>query len=235
MSDPIRFLIAEAHPLVNHGLRGIVSQVPGYSVVGETGDGTAVVELAAQLEPAVILLAVALPNRSGLELLAPLRKRGIEARVILLAEGDDDKTLRQALTSGAAGYLLKSVTAEELHLAIRTVLRGYRYVSVELADRIFSEYERGYSTRESVDGRPVRMSLASAKVAQDEIPLTRRQCEVLRLMACGYDNHQIGDTLGISPRTVETHRAGLMQKLGCTTAFAVVRYALQRGLLSLDE
>lgn len=223
MSNPIRILIAEPQSLVCQGLRGIVNQVPGYSIVGETGDGAAVVELAARLEPELIFLALGFPGRSGLELLIALRHK--KRRVIMLADGDDDRTLRQAFSRGAAGYLLRSVTAAELRLAIRTFLHGYRYLSVELSDRIIGEYA----------GSPVPSPALAVPSAHDEIPLTQRQCEVLRLLASGHDNHQIGSRLGISPRTVEGHRSGIMQKLGLTTPYATVRYALQRRLISLDE
>lgn len=233
--NPVRFLIAEPQSLVRQGLRGIVSQVPSYSVVGETGDAAAVVELGAQLEPEIVFLAVEFPGRCGMELLTALRRK--KRRVLMLADGEDDKNLRHALKCGAAGYLLKSVTAEELHLAIRTILRGYRYLSVELADRLISEYSGGAREPATPSGQAAANmgSAAAADAAADEIPLTCRQREVLRLMASGLGNHQIGSKLGISPRTVETHRAGIMQKLGLTTAYAAVRYALQRGLISLDE
>ena len=222
-SNPIRILIAEPHSLVCQGLRGIVNQVPGYSIVGETGDGAAVVELVAQLEPELVFLSVGFAGASGLELLLALRHT--KRRVIMLADGDDDKTLRQALSRGAAGYLLRSVTAAELRLAIRTVLHGYRYLSVELSDRIIGQYAAS----------PAAVAVPALSAKFDEIPLTHRQREVLQLLASGHDNNQIGSRLGISPRTVEGHRAGIMQKLGLTTPYAAVRYALQRGLISLDE
>lgn len=238
MSNQIRFLIAEPQSLVCQGLRGIVNQVPGYLVVGETGDDAAVVDLAARLEPELIFLAVGFPGRSGLDLLNALRHK--KRRVVMLADDDDDKTLRQALSCGAAGYLLKSVTAAELHLAIRTILRGYRYLSVELSDRIISEYAgravcSSASSAASAHEAANAASAALTQVAPDDVPLTHRQRDVLRLLASGHDNHQIGSRLGISPRTVEGHRAGIMQKLGLTTPHAAVRYALQRGLISLDE
>ncbi len=225
MSPPTRFMLADAQPIVRQGLRAILNQLPSACIVAETGDGEDVVKLATRLAVDVILLDTALPNRSSSEILIALGENKLRTRVIMLSADPGEPSVFPLLGDGAAGCLLKSATVAEIHLAIETVLKGYRYLSVELADRLITAYlSRSAATPKTV-----------VRKLEDETPLTSRQREILRLMASGHDNLQISHILEISARTVETHRANVMQKLGLGTAFEVVRYALKRGLISLED
>lgn len=222
MSAPIQILLAEDHPIVRQGLRALLSTSALLSVVGETGDGTEVMDLVSQLDPDVLLLDIMLPGLGGLEIMAQLTERKSRCRVLMLSMHAEESYVLKALRSGAAGYALKSADLEELQRAIRTVADGHRYLSAPLADRAIDSYSQ-------------KADDESAERADPFEQLTNREREVLRLMAEGYGNIQIGHHLGISHRTAEIHRANVMRKLGLASQTAVVRYALQRGLVTLDR
>lgn len=232
MKTPTHILLAEDHPLVRQGIRALLTNVPGYDVIGETGDGAEVVDLVLQLDPDIVLLDISLPNCTGLEIVASLTEKRTRARVLMLTMHNEEEYVLKALEKGAAGYLLKSVTLEEMQLALRAVQMGYRYLSIELSDRAISTYSRGSTPT----AKPPASEAGLASKGRDSVEqLTNRQREVLRLMASGNGNAQIAHILDISPRTVELHRANVMHKLGLTSQSAMVRYALARGLISLDD
>jgi DNA-binding NarL/FixJ family response regulator len=232
MKTPTHILLAEDHPLVRQGIRALLTNVPGYDVIGETGDGAEVVDLVLQLDPDIVLLDISLPNCTGLEIVASLTEKRTRARVLMLTMHNEEEYVLKALEKGAAGYLLKSVTLEEMQLALRAVQMGYRYLSIELSDRAISTYSRGSTPT----AKPPASEAGLPRKGRDSVEqLTNRQREVLRLMASGNGNAQIAHILDISPRTVELHRANVMHKLGLTSQSAMVRYALARGLISLDD
>lgn len=232
MKTPTHILLAEDHPLVRQGIRALLTNVPGYDVIGETGDGAEVVDLVLQLDPDIVLLDISLPNCTGLEIVASLTEKRTRARVLMLTMHNEEEYVLKALEKGAAGYLLKSVTLEEMQLALRAVQMGYRYLSIELSDRAISTYSRGSAPTAKL---PASEAGLASKGRDSVEQLTNRQREVLRLMASGNGNAQIAHILDISPRTVELHRANVMHKLGLTSQSAMVRYALARGLISLDD
>ena len=224
MSVPIRVLLAEDHPIVRQGLRVLLNAMPGVVVVGESGDGAEVVDLVLKLDPDVLLLDISLPNQNGIEIVEILTQKRARARALMLTMHDGEEYVLKALRSGATGYVLKSAELEELRLAIRSVIAGHRYLSLPLSDRAIDVY----AVQSFEQGR--------ANASDDSYArLTTRQREVFRLMANGYGNSQIGQELGISPRTVELHRAHVMQKLKLSSQTDVIRYALQRGLISLNK
>lgn len=224
MSSPIRVFIAEDHPIVRQGLRALLSAMPGICIAGESGDGAEVVELVLQLDPDVVLLDILLPNLDGIEIVKSLTQKRARARVLMLSMHDQEDYVLKALRNGATGYMLKSADIEELRLAIRSVIAGHRYLSAPLSDR-------------AIDAYAVRLEEPPKSDEADDSYglLTNRQRQVLQLMADGYGNTQIGLHLGISPRTAELHRAHVMQKLKLSSQTDVVRYALQRGLISIGK
>lgn len=202
----------------------MLASMSGINVVGESGDGAEVVDLLLQLDPDVVLLDILLPNQNGIEILKALTQKRSRSRVLMLSMHDEEEYVLDALRNGAAGYLLKSADLDELRLAIRSVISGHRYLSTPLSERAIDAYS--VLSRQSAPPSP----------ADDRYGLlTSRQREVLRLMAQGYGNTQVGLMLGISPRTAELHRAHVMQKLKLSSQTDVVCYALQRGLISLDK
>ena len=234
MRTPIHILLAEDYPIVRQGMRSLLSAIPGYVVVGETGDGAEVVELVRKLDPDLLLLDMSLPNCCGQEILGALSAGKARAKVLAMSTQKEEEQVLTALHCGAAGYLLKSISREEIQVAIHAVIRGYRYLSTELADRAIRQYEkRGVAAVVRAAEQPSSTAAPLNKKAISE--LTNRQREVLRLLALGHGNAQIGNILNISPRTVEIHRANVMHKLGLTSSSALVRYALTHGLILIDD
>ncbi len=210
-----RVVIAEDHEVVRDGLRRTL-QAHGNEVVAETGEGLKVVDLVEAATPDVVLLDLGLPGLHGLDVLHQLARVRHVRVLVLSAEGRDDFVVR-ALQGGARGYLLKSCSAQELADAVSTVAAGGHYVTTELSDAL---------VRSLVDGSPA---------VDPYEALSDREREVFYSMAEGRSNALIGDRLFISERTVETHRARVLKKLGLRTQTDIVLYALRRGVIRLDS
>jgi DNA-binding NarL/FixJ family response regulator len=211
-----RVVIAEDHEVVRDGLRRTL-QAHGNEVVAETGEGLKVVDLVEAAAPDVVLLDLGLPGLHGLDVLHQLARVRRVRVLVLSAEGRDDFVVR-ALQGGARGYLLKSCSAQELADAVSTVAAGGHYVTTELSNAL---------VRSLVDG--------SSPGADPYQTLSDREREVFYSMAEGRSNALIGDRLFISERTVETHRARILKKLGLRTQTDIVLYALRRGVIRLDS
>ena len=214
----IRVLIAEDHAVVRQGLRRVLEAESDLSVIGEVDDGLKVADRVADAKPDVVLLDLGLPGLHGLEVIRHVTRRAPAARVLVLSTHSNEEYVRGALTNGAAGYLLKGSDAEEVVAAIRRVAGGQRYVSADVANHFVSAFLEG----------------GTGVVADSYNTLTDREREVLNLMAEGHANAAIAGRLFISARTVETHRANVMRKLGLRSQTDVVRYALRRGILPPD-
>ncbi len=209
----IRILIADDHGVIRAGLRALLSGVPDLDVVGEASDGEEVLRLAPQLCPDIVLLDMSMPGLSGIEITRELRRGLPDLRVLILTIHEDIGLMREAVRAGAAGYIIKRAVDSELMNAIYTVSRGDLYVHPSMTRALL----RGMLPR-SDDDSP-------------STPLTPRELEVLRLIAQGNSNRQIGEILNLSVRTVDTHRANLMSKLGLRDRAELVKYANQHGLL----
>ena len=205
----IRVLIAEDHQIVREGLRALLRAEKDLAVVGETGDGAEAVRLAGELSPDVVLMDIALKGLSGVEAIRRLAERCPGLPAIVLSMYDDPATVERALRAGARGYVVKGRGVDSLCEAIRAVCRGETWLSPDISDY------------------PLR-GFASGKGAVD--PLSPREREILELLAEGLSGPQIAERLGLRPKTVENHRARIMEKLGIHTTAGLVRYALQIGL-----
>jgi DNA-binding NarL/FixJ family response regulator len=212
---PIRALIADDHALVRAGIRALVEKIDTVSVIAEAGEGREALRLIKELKPDVVLLDVTMPGLSGLEVLAETRKHLPDIRVIILTVHDEAEYAMQALRAGAAGFLPKSAAANELQLAIETVSRGETYVSDEISRKTLLEYSRG-----RIEHRLAR--------------LTPRQREILTLIAEGLNTKDIGRRLNISGKTVESHRAQLMERLNIHDVASLVRFAIKVGLIKVE-
>ncbi len=213
---PIRVLLIDDHALVRAGVRALLGSHEGVEVVGEAAGGREALRLIEELQPDIVLLDIAMPGLSGLEVLAESTKRFPDVRVIILTVHEAGEYALQALSAGAAGYLPKSAASTELHEAIDTVARGENYVSGEVA-------------RETI--------LQQAKGTGDEYllkKLTPRQREILILMAEGNSTRDIAGALRISMKTVESHRAQLMERLNIHEMAGLVRYAIRIGLVKVE-
>ena len=209
-----RLLLADDHTLVRAGLRNLLASVPGIEVVGEADDVRKALLLAEQLQPDLVLMDLSMPGLTGLEATARLRKAWPKIKVLVLSMYQNEEHVRQALRNGAQGYLLKDAAPEELELAIQTVLSGQAYLSPAIAASVIGSYVLEPGTR-----------------AGETTQLTPRQIEVLRLVAQGLSSKEIARQLGVSVKTVDSHRSGLMKQLDIHEVTGLVRYAIHTGLI----
>lgn len=213
----VRVLLADDHHLVRTGMRALLQSLPDIEVVGETGDGREAVELARAQTPNIVLMDIAMPGLNGLDATARVVGEVPGTRVIILSMHANEEYVRQALIAGAAGYLLKNAAPEELGLAIQAVMRGETWLSPAISRLVVEEYlgARGGN---------------AGPLAQ----LTPRQREVLQLIAEGRTTKQIAGVLDVSVKTVETHRAQLMERLDIRDIAGLVRCAIRHGLVRID-
>lgn len=218
MTTPaIRVLIVDDHAVVREGIRSVLERQPGFEVVGEAGDGASAVKLATAADPDVVVLDVSMPGGSGLRTAAELRVQVPGARVLMLSMYDNAEYVLEAVRAGASGYLLKDSAAAELRQAITAVHGGDSYFAGAVAAQL-SAAKRGEIDRESLSGK---LGLLSG-----------REREVLAGIARGLTNKEIGTELGISHRTVETHRESLMRKIRVHTVAGLTKFALDTGLVA---
>ncbi len=207
-------VLAEDHQVVREGLRALLESQPDFAVVGEAGNGREAPDLVARLRPDVLLLDLMLPDLNGMEVARQVQERTPTTRVIILSMHANESYVLEALRNGVSGYLIKTASSSEVIAAVRAVMAGKRYLSPPLSDRVIEAYAQ--------QARPV---------ADVYDTLTTREREVLHLAAEGRKNTEIAARLGISIRTVETHRANLMRKLNLQSHADLIRYAIRRGLL----
>ena len=208
----IRTVIVDDHAVVRSGLRLVLESEDDIEVVAEAADArNAVFETRAH-RPDVILLDVVMPGRSGIEAIPDLLEESPESKVLVLSMQDDPAYVREAFGAGASGYVLKEAADDEVVAAVREVAKGERYVHPALGARLVA-------------------AEAEERVRAAEDPLSDREHEILRLLALGHTNQEIAGQLYLSVRTVETHRAHIMQKLRIQTRAELVRYALEQGML----
>jgi DNA-binding NarL/FixJ family response regulator len=216
---PVTLLLADNSPVVREGLKAVLKGRDDFRVIGETGNGLEAVRLAIGLHPDVLIVDVMMPGLSGLEVTRQVCQRLPSTRVLVLSMSGNEAHVLEALRSGATGYVLKNVSLIELMQAVHSVAAGRRYLSLPLSELIFEVQAQRVEIDEIVDPYET---------------LTTREREVLHLAAEGRTNAEIAAALGISPRTVETHRGNLMRKLGLRTLTDLIRYALRRGILPME-
>ena len=211
---PIRILIADDHAVVRSGLRALLLADPEIEVVGEAKDGSEAFELAGTLHPDVVLLDVTMPPENGIKTAKRLKAAHPEIVLLFLTMHEDEALLHEALRAGAAGYVTKRAEESEILQAIHAVIHGDIYVHPAMTRALLH--------------RPVT---TEHRRGMPEVSLTRRELDVLRLLAKGNTNRQIAGVLDLSMRTVENHRANLMGKLGLVSRVELVSYAEEHNLL----
>ena len=210
----IRILLADDHTLVRAGLRALVESIEGAEVVAETGEGREALELIGTHRPDVVLLDIGMPGMNGLEVARRASEASPRTRVIILSMHAEDSYVRQAMRAGVAGYLLKGAAVSELPLALQSVMRGETYLTPRVSQTV-------------VEGM-----LSDRPGGSDPLDgLTQRQREILQLIAEGRSTKEIAGTLDVSVKTVETHRARLMERLGIRDVAGLVRFAIKAGLV----
>jgi DNA-binding NarL/FixJ family response regulator len=215
MTQSIRILLVDDHAVLRAGLKSLLNAELDMTVIGEAGDGQTCLDLAGELQPDVILLDLNMPGLGGLDILAELGRRAPRSRVLVLTMHDDAVYLRQVLANGGAGYVLKQAADSELLSAIRTVHSGGVFLHPA-------------HTQILLEGQAQPAEAAGGNLLGS---LSEREQEVLRLLALGHSNKEIAQMLYLSVKTVETYKARLMEKLDLKTRAALVRFALQHGLL----
>ena len=218
MNAKLRILIAEDHRTVREGIKLLVNAQNDMQVVGEANDGEMVLELAASLQPDIVLMDISMPVLNGLRATEHLHERHPDVKILVLTRHTDDAYLRQVIAAGANGYVLKQSAPSELINAIRTVSSGNSYLDASLTQKVMGGYAGG----------------PDAVRGENKADLTSRESEVLRLIALGYSNKEIAARIGLSVKTIETHKANAMRKLGMTTRIDIVRYAILQNWLD-DE
>ncbi len=207
----IRVVLADDQLLIRAGIRAIIDTLPGYRVEAECADGHETIAAIHELQPDVVLLDIAMPGPSGIEVTRTIRQFDLDTRILVLSSIDRQEIVEQALAAGVNGYLLKDFVLEELVQALATTLEGGSFLSPKIqAMTLRSETERD-------SGRSAR--------------LTTRQTEILRHLASGRTTKEIARELGISPKTVEFHRGRLMEKIGVRDVTGLTRFALNTGIV----
>ncbi|HKI32878.1 MAG TPA: response regulator transcription factor [Gemmataceae bacterium] len=213
---PIRVLLADDHALVRAGIRALLTDLPGVEVIAEASNGADALALIEASRPDIVFMDISMGGMNGLEATARAAEQFPDVRVVILSMHHSEEYVCHALRAGAAGYLLKDAGAAELELALQSVARGETYLSPAVSRHLVADY--------------VRRTGGGAAPAL----LTPRQREVLRLIAEGHTTKQIARLLGLSVKTVETHRTQLMGRLGIHEIAGLVRYAIREGVVRAD-
>jgi DNA-binding NarL/FixJ family response regulator len=215
----VSILLADDHPIVRRGLRALLEAEPEFCIIGEVDDGLAAVAQAETLRPDVLLLDLMMPGLNGLDVTRQVGQRSPETRVIILSMYANEAYVLEALRNGAAAYVLKKSSPDELVQAVHEVVAGRSFISRSLSKHVIEAYMR-----------------KAQEVPPDPYDrLTNREREVLHMAAEGNTSPEIATRLSISPRTVEMHRSNLMRKLGLGTQADLIRFALRRGILPIDD
>jgi DNA-binding NarL/FixJ family response regulator len=215
----IRVMICDDHTILREGIRLLLNSQPDIEVVEEAVDGREAVDKARAAKPDVILMDIAMPFLNGLEATKQIRRDNPNARVLVLTMYESDEYVSQMLEAGAAGYVLKKVAGSELVYALRAVYQGEAFLYPSITKRLVEDYLRRVESgqeRDTFDG------------------LTDREREVLQLIAEGHTNKAIADLLNLSVRTVQNHRAHIMEKLGMHDRGELIKYAIQKGIIELS-
>ena len=212
----VKILVVDDHAIVREGVRMILAKESDLEVVGEAGDGQQALELTERVRPDVVIMDISMPGMGGIEATQTVRARHPEVQVLALTMHEDESYVFQLLRAGAAGYVLKRAAAQDLVQAVRASAKGEAFLYPSVARKVVEDYLRRVETGEErarYDG------------------LTTREKEILTLIAQGLSNQQIAEKLFISIKTVQTHRAHILEKLGLHDRTELVRYAIRKGLI----
>jgi DNA-binding NarL/FixJ family response regulator len=219
MKKKKRIFIAEDHAILRQGLRSLLSSRDDLEVVGEAEDGLETIRCVGESKPDLVLLDLSMPRMDGISAIKEIKKSYPETKILALTMYKKEEYILEVFKSGAEGYCLKSSDYEELLIAIKAVLSGKQFISPEVSEKVLEGYLEGQKT-------------IKEKSSWDT--LTQREREVLKLVGEGYKNKEIADYLCISVKTVEKHRANIMQKLELHTASALTSYAIEMGLVAKE-
>jgi two-component system, NarL family, response regulator NreC len=218
-NQKIRIVIAEDHTILREGLKSLLSSNPGYEIVGEAPDGREAIRCVEKFKPDLILTDLSMPRMNGMEAIKEFKRVSPGTKILVLTVHKAEEYILATFRAGADGYLLKDSTHSELIMAVKEVLSDKHYISPEISDKVIVGYLEGKKT---------------LKTHTSWETLTQREREILKLIAEGYRNKKIADELCISVKTVEKHRANLMEKLNLHNAQALTTFAIERGLVEKE-
>jgi DNA-binding NarL/FixJ family response regulator len=219
MKEKYHVVIAEDYTILREGLRALLSSNPDFEIVGEAADGREAIQCVERLKPNLVLMDLSMPRMNGMDAIREIKKRSTSTKVLVLTVHKTEEYILETLKAGADGYVLKDSTQVELMMAIKSVLGGKHFISPGISEKVIEGY---------LDGRKILKTRTSWET------LTHREREILKLIAEGYKNKKIADLLCISVKTVEKHRANLMQKLDLHSTSALTTLALEKGLISRE-
>jgi DNA-binding NarL/FixJ family response regulator len=219
MSQKVRIVIAEDHTILREGLRSLLSSNPSFEIVGEAEDGREAIKCVEKFKPDLILTDLSMPRMNGMEAIKEIKRESPTTKVLVLTVHRAEEYILATFRAGADGYLLKDSTHAELVMAVKKVLSGKHYISPEISEKVIEGY---------LDGRRTLKTKSSWET------LTQREREILKLIAEGYKSKGIADDLCISVKTVEKHRANLMEKLDLHSIQALTAFAIERGLVTKE-
>ena len=218
--SPLRIVLVDDHHVVRQGLKALLDAETDLQVVGEAGDGLEALRVTERVRPDVLVVDLLIPGLNGLEVTRRVHRLSPATRVIILSMYANEAYVVEALKNGARAYVLKDSRADDLVHAVREVARGNRFLSPPLSERAIEIYIKEKKETGSLDPYET---------------LTAREREVLQMSAEGLSSTQMAARLSISPRTVETHRANLMRKLGLRSRTDLIRFAIKRGILPIEN
>ena len=239
-ASPIRVLLADDHDILRQGLRLLLSLQQDMQVVGEARTGREAIEMTEQLAPDVVVMDISMADMDGLEACHVVRGQRPETQVLMLTMHESEEYFLQALRMGAAGYLVKKVAPTELSMAIRAIAQGGAFLYPVLAKALIRAYVTHPSKGQAQGTAPtaasshLRESARGSSLAEELRILTPREVEVLTLVAEGRTNSEIADQLTLSIKTVQAHRANVMEKLGLSDITHLVRFAVRHGLIQTE-
>ena len=215
--DAHRIMIVDDHTIMRDGLQSLLASEPGFEVVGTAADGRSAIRSVAALKPDIILMDLTMPGTSGIDAIAHIKRQHPNVRLVALTFHKEDRYIHATLEAGADAYVLKDDSRTELFTALRSVLSGKSYLSPTICDRVVA----GYLAVGDNDSQEPSWEI-----------LTKREREVIKLIAEGHKTKEIAEYLSLSPKTVEKHRTNLMKKLDLHSVSAVTLYAIQNGLIT---
>ncbi len=215
----IRILLADDHKIVRDGLRTLIEKEAGMEVIGEAENGRKALKMAQKIRPSVVIMDVTMPDMNGIEATRKIVTEIPGVKVIALSMHSDRRFVLGMLEAGASGYLMKDCAFDELAKAVRSIATGHTYLSPSIADVIVKGY----------------LDKVNEKISVARSPLTQREREILQLLAEGQSSKEIAAHLGVSVKTVETHRRNMMQKLNMRSVAELTKYAIREGLISVED
>lgn len=217
----IKILIVDDHEVVRDGLKNILLSLNNVAIVGEAANGEDSISMYDSLKPDLVIMDISMPGMNGIEATRIIKENDPNAKILILTMHDNQEYLNQIIRSGAKGFVLKNTDKEELLDAVKTVSSGENFFSKDISKLIIENYIRSAKETDKNEG-------------YKEVPLTKREIEILKYIAEGNSNQEIANKLYISYNTVDTHRKNIMHKLSIKNTAGLVRYAIEKGLIALN-